>query len=287
MNRRKALSILPALTLILALVVQPVFAEIITLKWPGGTDWTFVDVNNDGKNDYRIEINPYNLQSASGSITMTFDTSTRTLKTVCDLKRVRPLDWVNGYPEIYVGRKPWVTEYANGLVDFPLSVSTLQSSSLMVTFTINLESLYSRMHFNIAADAWIVRPSVANSPGTPPGPGDMELMVWLFGQNLGPAGSKVGEVTIEGKTWEVWREDSVSWGGWQYIAFKPKDWSIKSGTVSYDAAAFVRAAMDYATIDISGHYLLGWEIGTEWGTKRSGGTAQFSWTLSGFSVSLK
>jgi len=289
MNRKIFPSILPAITLILVLVVQPVAAAQITISWPSQS-WpsAMIDVNNDGRYDYGIEVSPWQLNSASGSITMTFDTSTRTLRTTCNLQNVQPRVATNGYPEIYVGRKPWNKQYANGLgVNFPISVSTLQSRSLIVTFTINIQSLLSSMNFNIAADAWIVRPSVANNPGTSPGSGDLEIMVWVFSQNLNPAGSKVGEVTISGRTWEVWRMDSVSWGGWQYIAFKPKGWSIRSGTVSYDAAAFVRAAKKYATIDISGHYLLGWEIGTEWGTQNSNGVAQFSWTISGFSVSLR
>ncbi|MEM2276810.1 MAG: endoglucanase, partial [Thermoproteota archaeon] len=290
--RGRKIVILPVLLSLilvsLTLIFQPVYASIITLEWPKES-WpsAMVDVNGDGKVDYNIEVCPWNINSASGSIKMTFDTDTRVLATECSLTNVQPLNYVNGYPEIYVGRKPWGTTYANGLgVNFPISVSTLMSSSLYVSYSISVNSLLSSMNFNIAADAWIVRPDVANNPGTAPGSGDVELMVWVFRQNLGPAGSKVGEVTVGNRVWEVYRENSVSWGGWQYIAFIPKDWSISSGTVSYDIAQFVRLAKQYATFDISQHYLLGWELGTEWGTASSGGTAQFSWTMSGLQFTL-
>lgn len=287
-RRTVILSLIASLLLVsLIPIFQPVYAATITLQWPGQNTYAMVDVNGDGKADYGIEVCAWNVNSGTGSIKMTFDTSTRVLTTQCSLTNVQPLAYVNGYPEIYVGRKPWGTTYANGLgVNFPISVSTLLTKTLTLSYSIRITSLLSSMNFNSAADAWVVRPSVANSPGTPPGPGDLEIMVWVYRQNLGPAGSKVGEVTIGGRVWEVYRENSVSWGGWQYIAFIPKGWSIKSGTVSYDIAAFIRAAKQYATFDISNHYLLGWEIGTEWGTMNSGGTAQFKWTISGFTIKL-
>ncbi|MEM2981387.1 MAG: cellulase family glycosylhydrolase, partial [Thermoproteota archaeon] len=245
----------------------------------------WVDVNGDSNYDYRVDINNWNIRSASGGITMTFDPSTITLSVTANIQNAQPVTWVNGYPEIYFGRKPWDTQYANGLgVDFPLKVADLASRSLPVSFSIDIQSLHPPMSFNMAADAWIVRQSVANSPSKAPSQGDVELMVWVFSQNLGPAGSKVGEESIGGRAWEVWRMESVSWGGWQYIAFVPKGWSLTKGSISYDIAEFVRATARYTTFDISNHYLLNWEIGTEWGAMNSDGIAQFQWTISGFRV---
>ncbi|MEM2940571.1 MAG: hypothetical protein QW304_03350 [Thermoproteota archaeon] len=284
---KMVLSILLSLTLIGLTTLLPVYAAIITLKWPNGPTSARVDVNGDGKIDYVIDICSWNLKSASGSITMTFDTSNRKLVTQCSITNANPRASVNGYPEIYVGRKPWDTSYANGLgVNFPLKVSTLITKTLTVSYSYNIESVQSSMNFNFAADAWIVRESVKNNPGQGPGAGDLEIMVWTYSQNMNPAGSKVGEVTIGGKTWEVYRQGSIG-NGWQYIAFKLKGQNIKSGTISYNAAAFVNAAKKYATFDISNHYLLDWEIGTEWGTQSSSGSASFKCTISGYSISLK
>jgi len=127
-----------------------------------------------------------------------------------------------------------------------------------MSFDICVLRLDPSVNFNIAADAWIVRNSVMRKPGTPPSQGDLEVMVWLFSQNLNPAGTKVGEelipVILNGTRvlapFEVWRMDSVTWGGWQYIAFKPR----------------------------------GWEVGTEWGTYTSGGSASFEWVMRNFTM---
>jgi len=83
---------------------------------------------------------------------------------------------------------------------------------------------------------------------------------------------------------EVWRMDSVTWGGWQYIAFKPRGWEVRCGSVAYDPTVFVKTASKYATFRISNHYLLGWEVGTEWGTYTSGGSASFEWVMRNFTM---
>ncbi|MGQ9479682.1 MAG: GH12 family glycosyl hydrolase domain-containing protein [Thermoproteota archaeon] len=242
-----------------------------------------VDINNDGKYDYCLDVNNWNTQYANGRITMIFYPENLTLSVSANLWNVQPRTWTNGYPEIFIGRKPWGTYYANGFgVSFPLKVSDLRS--LPISFSVDIRSLDPKMNFNVAADAWVVRESVAKRRGAAPLEGDVEIMVWVFHQNLNPAGTKVGEETICGKAWEVWKMDKVTWGGWQYIAFKPKGWVIRRGSVSYDIAEFIRITAKYATFDISNHYLLGWEIGTEWGTIGSDGAAGFEWSISGFTA---
>jgi len=117
-------------------------------------------------------------------------------------------------------------------------------------------------------------------------------MVWLYNQNLTPAGGIVGTevlpIVVNGKKmeveWEVWRMDSVSWGGWQYIAFKPRSWTMKCGHVAYDPTLFIRAMRKYATVGLSQLYLMDWEIGTEWGTRTSNGKARLKWILKDFRV---
>jgi len=231
-----------------------VCATVIKLGWPY-QPWpsAMVDIDGDGKADYGIEVNPWNMKSAEGNITMEFDNDTCILKAVCSLQNVQPATWTNGYPEIYVGRKPWNRNYANGLgVEFPIKISDLQSMSVNVSFKVNVSNLYPSINFNIAADAWIVRKIVADNPGRPPSDGDLEIMVWIYRRNLNPAGNKVGEENISGRKWEVWRADRMS-GGCQYIAFISSGWEIKDGSISYDIAEFVKTAAKYATFDISTH----------------------------------
>jgi hypothetical protein len=220
---------------------------------------------------------------------MIIDPQAGIFRTEVNVTNVNPQRRINGYPEIYIGRKPWGSSYANGFgVEFPMKIGNM--SSFIVSFYICVESLDPSTMFNIAADAWIVRERVAFNPSTPPARGDLEIMVWLYRQNLYPAGRKVGVETITivingskvNATFEVWRDRSVSWGGWQYIAFIPKDWEVRCGTIAYDPKLFVKAASKYATFDISNHYLLNWEIGTEWGTKT--GAASFVWTIRDFTI---
>ncbi len=249
-----------------------------------------LDLNGDGVSDVMVAINPWNIKSAQGYQRMIIDLSTRSIKFISNLTNISPAEWVNGYPEIYIGRKPWDYSYVNGFdVVFPMKISKLKP--FIVSFHICIDSIDPSINFNIAADAWIVRESIARSLGTPPSRGDIEIMVWLFNQNLQPAGSRIGEevlpIVLNGtkyyKIFEVWKMDSVPWGGWMYIAFKPKDWSMKCGSVAYDPTQFVRTLSKYVdSIDISNYYLLDWEIGTEWGSRTSNGRAIFEWTIRDF-----
>lgn len=259
---------------------------VVVLERPEHYWGSVFDFNGDGVGDVLVEVNPWNLEKYSGVMKVVVDLGKRTIAAEFDVHDAAPAAWVNGYPEVIIGRKPWSNVSASGFgIEFPVKVSNMKP--FVLSFYICIEELHPSVAFNIAADAWIVRREVAANPGMPPGGGDLEVMVWLFSQNLQPAGRKVGEEVIPlvvngsriSAVFEVWRHDSVEWGGWQYIAFKPKDWSVRCGYVAYDPTVFVKAAGKYATLDISSHYLLGWEIGTEWGTILSNGTAKFKWIL--------
>jgi len=252
-----------------------------------------VDFNDDGRSDMVVEINPWNMRSAKGEQRIVIDIPKKSIEVYVNLTDVNPPEWANGYPEIIIGGKPWHSSYTNGLgIPFPMKVR--EATPFTISFYICIKDLHPSMNFNIAADAWIVRESIAKSLGRAPGNGDLEIMVWLFNQNLNPAGGKVGEATIPivlngtivEAQWEVWRMDSVSWGGWQYIAFKPKGWRHACGYVAYNPIDFVKASANFATFDISDYYILGWEIGTEWGARTSNGVARFLWILKDFTAIL-
>jgi len=76
--------------------------------------------------------------------------------------------------------------------------------------------------------------------------------------------------------------DFVPWGGWTYIAFRLDEEQVCRGHVAYDSTQLVKAVQKYLSFGISNHYLLGWEIGTEWGTSNTNGRAVFSWIISDF-----
>ena len=251
-----------------------------------GQSYRWVDVNGDGRYDYRIDLCNWNINSAAGGeINMTYNKNVNKLVTEANLWGAQPQNYVNGYPEIYVGRKPWDGQYANGLgVNFPYKVSDLISNnmSLIVSFSVDLQSLNPDMNFNIAADAWLVDENYAFKPGSGLSTPYVEIMVWVFNHNLGPAGGKIGEETVSGKSWEVWR--SVRSDNSTYIAIIPRGWSLTKGSISYDIAEVIRVVKKYIPFDISNYYLVGWELGTEWGTKGSGGVAQFKYTISNYTV---
>jgi len=52
--------------------------------------------------------------------------------------------------------------------------------------------------------------------------------------------------------------------------------------VAYDPELFMKASLKYVTFDITNHYLLDWEIGTEWGTRA--GVASFMWIIRDFII---
>jgi len=116
------------------------------------------------------------LNSFSGFMELVLSLDKGELRARFDVSGADPAAWVNGYPEVYSGRKPWDTEYVNGFgVPFPMRVGSM--SSFLVSFDICVLRLDPSVNFNIAADAWIVRNSVMRKPGTPPSQGDLEVMV--------------------------------------------------------------------------------------------------------------
>jgi hypothetical protein len=138
------------------------------------------------------------------------------------------------------------------------------------------------MNLNIAADAWLVDERRAFNPGSGLSTPYVEIMVWVFSHNLGPAGSMVGRENMCGRAWEVWR--SIGRDNSTYIAIVPHGWNLSDGSISYDVAEVMRIVEKYAPFNISDYYLVGWELGMEWGTKNSNGVAQFQCTISNYTL---
>jgi len=261
--------------------------SVVVLRYPedGNFPLAEIDVTGDGVPDYRASLNLWATGRASGTQRMYIYPGNNTVRVISGLTNVNTA-WVNGYPEVYVGRKPWDQTFVYGYgVKFPIPVDKL--TPFIVSFYICINDLDPTMNFNIAPEGWIVRESVMKNPGTGPSAGDIELMVWLYRQYLQPAGSPRGVETIpimlNGKIvneqWEVWVGDM----GWTYIAFKPTSFNFTCGSVAYDPTMFIQAAKKY--VPMSGLYLLDWEVGTEWGTLNNGGaSARFSWIITDFKV---
>ena len=259
----------------------------IHLSYPEDGDWptATIDLDGDGEAEYVIEINPWNIESASGSADMYYYKANHTLHYVQHLENIvlrNPGAWVHGYPEIYVGNKPW-NQYAatDAPVPLPGRLSSLSNFRVTVSYRLNPEP---GLPVNLAIESWLTRDRWRTS-GV--GAGEQELMIWLYYNGLQPAGQKLGEVvipiTVNGSrvnaTFEVWRASL----GWEYIAFRLKN-PVKAGTVSLEYAPFISVAANITGIDnYTSLYLEDVEVGTEYGSP-STTSASLEWWITGFTL---
>ncbi len=89
--------------------------------------------------------------------------------------------------------------------------------------------------YDAAYDIWL-GPASASGPGNPPG---LELMVWTQYSGPTPAGSQVATgVTINGKTWDVYKGQVNSW---QYLAYRAQSGS-ETAAVNLDLNNFFKDA---------------------------------------------
>jgi len=142
-----------------------------------------IDINGDGIPEIRVDINPWNISSAQGYQKMIVDLSTRTIRFVCSLRNVSPQELVNGYPEVYIGGKPWDYLYANGFgIQFPMRMIELKP--FIMGFHICIDRIDPLVNLSVVLHAWIVKENVARIPGTSPDQGDIEIVVHLYKQNF-------------------------------------------------------------------------------------------------------
>lgn len=113
---------------------------------------------------------------------------------------------VKSYPNVHRDFHDWGTGYEPPVSSFNTMTSTFAHTSPGVGI------------YDVAYDIWLN--GVADSNST-------ELMIWTDNHNQVPSGSKVGQVTLSGHSWDVWSSDAN-----HYIAFVPANGaSITSGTL--------------------------------------------------------
>ena len=107
-----------------------------------------------------------------------------------------------GYPSIYRGCH-WGTCTSNS--GFPVQVSALTAGKVRTTWTTSQPG--GGNTYDVAYDVWYNQ--TATTGGQPNG---TEVMIWLaHNGNVGPAGSKVGTVTLNGLTYDVWFGRQPGW----------------------------------------------------------------------------
>ncbi len=242
-----------------------------TVKWP---DQSPVQVGR-----YIMQINMWNLKSASGSAEMSYcDGAFTYSQDLVDITEINSRSWVAGYPEVWIGYKPWAGLGTPGS-PLPLTVSDVLKSDITIRVEYGVDVPDPSLPFDFAFDIWVTKTPNQRSVG----PGEQEIMIWLYYQKLNPAGSQIGEVVIpisvNGKlvdaAFKVYKRPSMPW---EYIAFV-LDPPLRSASISFKLADFIKAASNATSLQ---NYNDMWvddvEIGSEFGSP-STTAAAFKWTL--------
>ncbi|MCX7820828.1 MAG: hypothetical protein N2258_04045 [Brevinematales bacterium] len=241
-----------------------------------------------------MELNFWNTETYKGKTFLKYDPSIDTIEffaELSDIKQKNPSGWVLGYPEVFYGFKPWVS---NGLsIDkwkLPEQVKDLQN----IVFKFGYEIWYKdNLPINLAMETWITKEKYPSSVKE----GEVEIMVWLYYNILGPAGFKIGEVEIpikiNGKekkmSWEIWYAKMT----WDYVAFKPVI-PFDKAVVEVPIKPFVSKTREILANyservkvnDFDKMYFEVWEVGTEFGNPQTT-NATFGYKFFGIDVIKK
>ncbi len=186
--------------------------------------------------DYAQSIN-YDPATPLRDVRMTWDYS------------AKPDGNVLGYPEVFVGYKPW-NEGSTFMVD---QVSDLRE----LTFTSNIDIRGQTNGFNVAYDLWFT-----DTPAGGPETITSEMMVWLHQGSFTPAGVPVSRYVGDDVSATIWFEEAITSGPDKrpsYIAFVVDGGQLDG---SIDMAAMLRHLVSIGLID-GDDYLTGVELGPE------------------------
>ncbi|MEL9990299.1 MAG: hypothetical protein QXP98_01900 [Thermoproteus sp.] len=243
----------------------------VELKWP--------DQSPAQAGKFIAQINMWNLRNASGSAVLRYCNGTFSyVQDLTDIVEINAKSWVAGYPEVWFGYKPWAKLSSPGS-PLPMKVADLLSSNLTIYVNYDVEVRDPSLPLDFAFDIWVTKSLGETSVG----PGEQEIMIWLYHQQLRPAGQQIGEVVLpvvlNGKpieaTFQVYRQPSMPW---EYLAFVLTP-SQRSGAISFKLADFIKAAAKFTTLNnYSDMWVDDVELGSEFGSPNTKNAA-FSWTL--------
>lgn len=147
------------------------------------------------------------------------------------------------YPSIFVGCH--YTNCSPG-TNLPVQVKNISSAPGSINYNYVSGAIY-----DAAYDIWL-DPSPKKD-----GVNQMEIMIWLNRQGpIQPIGSPVGNASIAGRTWEVWRGSNGSNNVISYVAPSPV------ASMSFDAMAFINDTKNRGAIT-SDWYLTSIQAGFE------------------------
>lgn len=241
-----------------------------------------------------LELNFWNIATYEGNTWMAFYEKEDMVEYFADIKNIVLRDknsWVHGYPEVYYGYKPWS---AHGNSIEKLRLPTKVSEFPDVYFSMKYSLWYEKnLPINFAMETWITKEPYQTTVTL----GDIEMMVWLYANRLGPAGRKVAEIKIpiifNGKEKDIIWEVYYSPGTWDYITYKSKE-NLIEGEVKIPINEFIknlRSVISNNSRRITPEkydqmYVTVWEVGTEFGDPYTT-EAKFGWRFSSFNIETK
>jgi len=125
---------------------------------------------------------------------------------------------IHAFPELFFGQNPWFSSSTTAAL--PRVINTIDG----VTARFGAQVTHSNNGGgNFAFDIWITTTRLL-APGASNLPLHTELMILLdeWG-SFSPIGDKIGEVTIDGRVWNV-HQITATWGPgpWEFVTYQPK-----------------------------------------------------------------
>jgi len=286
MSMGKLILVILLLSLIFSMGLAPKYKDAFILNKPSSGDIKTKNL------PLTMELNFWNIATYEGETWMAFYEKDDAIEYYADIKNIvlrSPSSWVHGYPEVYYGYKPWSSHGISlPKLPLPVKVSEFPEANFVMKHSLWYEK---NLPINFAMETWITKTEKPNTVTN----GDIEMMVWLYANNLGPAGKIVDTakipIILNGKEKELIWDIYFSPGGWDYIAFKSRE-NIKEGEVKIPIKLFLVKLKDVISkysskvTDYDNMYVLDWEIGTEFGSPYIK-DAKFGWIFSNFDIEVK
>jgi Glycosyl hydrolase family 12 len=243
-----------------------------------------------------IDGNIWSVNSADGGVTMRLNQG---LTTSAQLHNIKNHGAIVGYPEILYGYKPFgsILTAQSEVLAFPIHVSAFPDVWSVTGYSVH--SGNAQLPLDFAYDLWITQLFKPNKMQK----GDVELMIWLFHQNLKPAGkfypkrSFTAMVRVNGKlepkVFDVYSSDpNIKNHTSLLVSFAMRDQegagSLSGGTPTADLALNLREMLRQMVLVLNGEfgwsketmnaeYVNGIELGSEF--EQVASSAELDWRL--------
>jgi hypothetical protein len=249
-----------------------------------GWNWKFLDFNWDWKNDFWINLNPWNLKSFDWDANMNFDNINKKIIYAQDLKNIEindPVWYIHSYPEIFVWNKPW-WGYVETNSKLPVKFQELYDLKVDVNYNLNFEPW---LNTNLAMEWWLTKNQFQT---TWIWIWEAEIMVWLYSNWFDPGGEKIWETNInltvnwvkKTEVFEIYKRLA----DWETISYRPKNWGWLKANISLNLKQiFDNFKIITSTSNYNDLYFENWEIWTEtWNPLTI--NSKYNWEISKFDV---